>query len=96
MHFYLIFEKAESHRKTGKRLIKEARSVVVEKIGLPIVEENQKSRIFETVLEDDSFVRLDALFNNPLREKLISILKKHKHKALGKLIIPQKENKIIP
>ncbi len=93
---YLIFEKAESHRKTGKQLIEEARSVVVEKIGLPIVEEDQKSRIFETVLEDDSFVRLDALFNNPLREKLISILKKHKHKALGKLIISQKENKIIP
>ena len=39
---------------------------------------------------------MDALFNNPLREKLISILKKYQHKPLGKLIKPQKENKIIP
>ena len=93
---YSIFEKAESHRKAGQRLVEKARLVVVEKIGLPIVEENKKSRIFETVLEDDLFARLDALFNNPLREKLISILKKYQHKSLGKLIKPQKENKIVP
>lgn len=93
---YTIFEKAENHRKAGQRLIQEARLIVVEKIGLPLVEENLKSKTFETVLENDSFARLDALFNNPLREKLNSILKKQRHKVLGKLIKPQKENKIIP
>jgi len=93
---YSIFEKAESHRKIGQRLVEEARLVIIKRIGLPLVEENQKSRIFETVLENDPFARLDTLFNNPLREKLISILKKHRHKLLGKLIKPQKENKIVP
>lgn len=93
---YSIFEEAEKHRRAGQRLIGEARLVVVEKIGLPLVEETEKSRIFEAVLEEDFFSRLDALFNNPLREKLIAILKKYQHKSLGKLIKPQKENKIIP
>ena len=93
---YSIFEKAENHRKIGQRLIEESRLVVVDKIGLPLVEETGKSRIFEATLENDPFSRLDALFNNPLREKLISILKKYQHKPLGKLIKPQKENKIIP
>lgn len=93
---YSIFEEAEKHRETGKRLIGETRSVVVEKIGLPLVEETKKSKIFEAILEEDLFSRLDALFNNPLREKLIETLKKYPHKSLGKLIKPQKENKIVP
>jgi len=93
---YSIFEEAEKHREAGERLISEARSVVVEKIGLPLVEETKKSRIFEAILEEDPFSRLDALFNNPLREKLTGILKKYQHKSLGKLIKPQKENKIVP
>lgn len=77
-------------------MIDEARLVVVKKIGLPLIEETEKSRIFEAVLEEDLFSRLDALFNNPLREKLVAILKKYQHKSLGKLIKPQKENKIVP
>lgn len=93
---YSIFEEAEKHRKAGQRLIDEARLVVIEKIGLPLVEETEKSRIFEAVLEEDLFSRLDALFNNPLRKKLTAILKKYQHKPLGKLIKPQKENKIVP
>ncbi|MCL5093947.1 MAG: restriction endonuclease subunit S [Patescibacteria group bacterium] len=93
---YLIFKEAEKHRKAGKRLISEARSAVVEKIGLPLIEETEKSRIFEVALEKDPFSRLDALFNNPLREKLVGILKKYQSKSLGKLIKPQKENKIVP
>jgi len=93
---YSIFEEAEKHRKAGKRLIDEARSVVVEKIGLPLVEETKKSKFFEASLEEDPFSRLDALFNNPLRKKLNRILKKYQHKPLGKLIKPQKQGKIVP
>lgn len=93
---YSIFGKAEKHRKARQQLVNEARSVVVEKIGLPLVEETKKSKIFEVVLEEVPFSRLDALFNNPLRKKLSSILKKYQYKPLGELIKPQKENKIIP
>ena len=93
---YSIFDKVEVHRKTGQRLIDEARSIIVKKIGLPLVEESIASRIFETDLEDDPFARLDTLFNNPLREKLLSILGKYPNKKLGKLTKPQKENKIAP
>lgn len=93
---YSIFDKAEVHRKTGQRLIDEARSIIVKKIGLPLMEENRESRIFETDLKDDSFARLDVLFNNPLRKKLLSILSKYPNKKLGDLTMPQKENKIVP
>jgi len=91
---YSIFDKVKIHRKTGQRLIDEARSIVVKKIGLPLVEENAESRIFEVDLEDNPFARLDSLFNNPLREKFLSILNKHPNKKLGELTKPQKENKI--
>lgn len=93
---YSIFKEASKHREVGKQLINEARSVVVKKIGLPLVKETEKTRIFGAVLEEDPLSRLDALFNNPFREKLIGILKKYQHKSLGKLIKPQKENKIVP
>lgn len=93
---YSIFKKAEKHREARKYLINEAYSVVVKKIGLPLIKETEKSRIFEAVLKENPFVRLDALFNNPLRKKLVAILKRYQHKPLGKLIKPQKENKIVP
>ncbi|OGK35547.1 hypothetical protein A3F60_02435 [Candidatus Roizmanbacteria bacterium RIFCSPHIGHO2_12_FULL_39_8] len=93
---YSIFNKVEVHRKTGQRLIDEVRSVIVKKIGLPLVEENAESSIFEADLEDNPFARLDALFNNPLRKKLLSILSKYPNKKLGKLTRSQKENKIAP
>ncbi|PIP74434.1 MAG: hypothetical protein COW87_03900 [Candidatus Levybacteria bacterium CG22_combo_CG10-13_8_21_14_all_35_11] len=93
---YSIFDRVEVHRKTGQQLIDEARSSIVKKIGLPLVEEDARSRIFEADLDDDPFARLDTLFNNPLREKLLSILSTYPNKKLGKLTKPQKENKIAP
>ncbi|MDO8515442.1 MAG: restriction endonuclease subunit S [bacterium] len=93
---YSIFEKADVHKKTGQQLINEAQSIVTERIGLSLVEENAVSRIFEVDLEDDPFARLDVLFNNPLREKLLSILSKYPNKKLGELTKPQRESKIVP
>ena len=92
---YILFEKANTQRKKGHDLIKKARSVVVEKLKIPLPNE-RLGNYFAQELDDNPIVRLDALFNNPVREKLISNLKKYTHKELGKLIKPQGKEDISP
>ena len=92
---YILFEKANTQRKKGQELIKKASSVVVEKLKIPLPDEKSGS-CFTQTLDDDPIVRLDALFNNPFREKLISNLKKYTHKELGKLVKLQGKEGISP
>ncbi len=91
-----VFERIKVHRKRGLQLIKEVKSIAVKKIGLPLIEENPRSEVFETRLGVDTSTRLDCLFNNPLRERLLSILRKYPNDKLGNLTIPQQDNRIAP
>lgn len=93
---YLILKQAEDCRNKSNYLIKEARNVVVRKIGLALPKDPKNSSCFEVVAENNPFSRLDALFNHPLHEKLLNILRKYPNKHLGKLIKIQDDNKIAP
>ena len=90
-----LFERAEEQRKKGLALIDRANSVVVEKLNIPLPDE-KKGALFTREIEAEPTTRLDALFNNPVRTKLIANLKKHPHKELGKLTKPQRKEAIVP
>lgn len=92
---YKLFRKANIQRKRGDDLIRKAHSVVVEKLKIPLPDEKLGTH-FTQELDSDPFARLDALFNNPIREKLISNLKKYSHKELEKLVKLQRKENISP
>ncbi len=73
---YNLFDRAEQQRNEGLELIHRASSVVVEKLKIPIPDENI-GVTFMGNLDADPLTRLDALFNNPFRERLIMNLKQH-------------------
>jgi len=92
---YNLFERADQQRKKGLELISRANSVVVEKLKIPLPDEKM-GIFFMHEIETEPTTRLDALFNNPVRESLIANLKKHPHKELGKLTKPQGKEIISP
>lgn len=92
---YKFFERAEQQRKKGLALIKQANSVVLDALKIPLPDE--KSGIsFAHKIGVEPTSRLDALFNNPVREKLIASLKKHPYKELGNLTKLQDKEGISP
>jgi len=93
---YSIFKKAELKKEESSILIKEARAIVNEKIGISIISFPSDYETYILELNKNFINRLDALFNNPLRQKLLNILKKYPNKPLGKLVKPQIKSKIIP
>lgn len=93
---YSIFKEAELKKEKSLRLIKEACSIVHEKIGIPIISFSSDYETYNHRLNEIFNSRLDALFNNPLRQKLLNILKRYPNKPLGKLTKPQNKDKIIP
>jgi len=93
---YSILNQSELKREKSIELIKEARFVLQNKIGLPVVSMSGDYEIYTQNLDGDYNSRLDALFNNPLRQKLLNILKKYPYKTLGILVKPQNADKIIP
>jgi restriction endonuclease S subunit len=93
---YSVFKEAGLKKEKSLRLIKEARATVHKKIGIPIISFSSDYETYNQVLNVNFSNRLDALFNNPIREKLLNILKRYPNKPLGKLINPQTKGKIIP
>lgn len=92
---YKIIKKADNQYLKSKKLIEEARNVVEKKIKINLESINSIPTTFEVNLKND-FCRIDALFNNPKRDELLKILKKHPNDILGNIIKPQKTGKIIP
>lgn len=93
---YSILKKSNLKLEKSAKLIKEANSIVQHRIGLPTISGQANFVAYTKKLNDNLTERLDALYNNPLRRKLLNILKKYPTKFLGELIKPQKTVKIIP
>jgi restriction endonuclease S subunit len=93
---YFILKQVEKQKEDSDNYIREAKSVVVRKLGIFKSLDIQDKHYFDQVLDNDPSSRLDALFNNPLRKTLLKILRKYPNKQLGKLVKPQKNNKITP
>jgi len=93
---YSIYKQIENKRKQSDKLLDEARNVVMNKIGLPTVSGTNSSYTFARAISDDQHSRLDVLFNNPLYERLIRILREYPHKPLTKLIKQEKGDRITP
>ena len=89
-----LFEKARQREKKAKELIERANSVVVKNIDIFLPDEGA-GIIFTRPLGSEQSGRLDALFNNPVRGKLIADLKKYPHKQLGELIVPQRGGTVV-
>jgi len=92
---YKLFERAEQQSQKGVELIKRANSVIVDTLKIPLPDE-KAGILFTHEIGVGPTSRLDVLFNNPVREKLIANLKKHPHKALGKLMKFQGKEAIKP
>lgn len=90
-----LFEKSALQIRERLSLIKRARSVVDKKLGI-IIPKLESNKPFIQKLSDDESGRLDALFNNPFREKLIETLKKHPYKTLRAITKPEKNENIPP
>jgi len=83
---YSILGQVEEKKSQSDKLIEEANSVVVKRIGLPTITEAKHDESFEQIISADPFSRLDALFNNPLRHDLLIAIKKYPHELFGKLV----------
>ena len=90
-----LFEEARQQKRKAKELIERANSVVVKKLGISLPDE-ESGIIFTRKIENEQSTRLDALFNNPVREKLIANLKEYPHKRLGNLTKPQRKEAVPP
>ena len=90
-----LFARADQQRKKGLELIDHANSLVVKKLRIPIPDE-EIGVFFMHEIKPEPTTRLDALFNNPVRESLIAHLKNYPHKELGKLTKPQGKGSISP
>ncbi len=91
-----LLEEAHSERRKGLELIKQSRAVVAQKLGIMIPDAKSGVDIFEQSLTDDLEMRLDALFNNPLRKSLLNSLKKNPHNTLGNLTKKPVTGRLIP
>ncbi|MDO9334573.1 MAG: restriction endonuclease subunit S [Dehalococcoidales bacterium] len=92
---YVIHEQINSKKVQSDKLINDAKNILVKKIGLPITLDINKNPSFLQAVDNDPYSRLDALFNNPLREKLLKTLQTYPHKLLGKLIKPDDKSEIV-
>lgn len=92
---YAIFKQIDGKTKQRNRLINDSKNVVMKKIGLAITIVNDGYTFIRNISHDPRS-RLDALFNNPLREHLINLLQQYPNRLLGKLIKQQKRDKLIP
>lgn len=90
-----LFEEARQREKKAKEFIGCANSVVVKKLGISLPDE-KAGIIFTHKIENKQSTRLDALFNNPVREKLIANLKKYPHRELRELTKPKSKQTVIP
>lgn len=90
-----LYEKARQQEKKAKEHIERANSTVVKKLGIPLPDE-KAGIVFTRKIGNKPAIRLDALFNNPVREKLIANLKKHPNKPLGELTKPQLKEAVTP
>ena len=90
-----IITKSNKKYLESKELIESSQNIVENKLKIDLKQKKEKD-IFEVELNKDPFCRLDVLFNNPIREGIIDILKKHPYKLLGDIIKPQRGKKIIP
>jgi len=93
---YEILRQADKKRQESANLIKESKEVVHKKLGLKIEINKNKYKTFKQSLNENLDTRLDTLFNNPLRDLLLTSLKKFSHKTLGEITKPQTNNKVIP
>jgi len=94
-NIYSIFDEAEVKKKESNQLINDANEVVKKEVGLTLSLDEEDTH-FGQLLDGDPLARLDVLFNNPAREKLLLRLKKYPHQPLGKLIKLRRGKKIIP
>jgi type I restriction enzyme S subunit len=93
---YSVFHQIDEKRKQSDKLIDAAKRVFINEIGIPKVTYISNSHAFIRNIGDNPLSRLDALFNNPLREQLVSELKKHPNKPLGKLVKQKTGDNISP
>lgn len=93
---YAIFQKMNDKKKQSDNLLDEARNVVVNKIGLQTISDTNNSYSFVRAISDDPLSRLDALFNNPLHERLMKILYKYPNRPLTKVARQEKGDRITP
>ena len=84
-----ILGQAEEKKKQSDKLIEEAKSVVVKRIGLPLITDIERDGSFKQSISADLSARLDALYNNPRRHDLLMALKKYPHELFGKLTRPE-------
>jgi len=93
---FSIFQQVDEKQKQSEKLLDEASTVVVNKIGLPTISDKNNSHTFVQIISNDPLSRLDALFNNPIREQLTQMLKKYPYKSLIKLVKQEKGDIITP
>lgn len=92
---YELLEEANRKREKGQKLIEQANSVVTERLSIPLPDEGEEVCFTHKVGEPAT--RLDVLFNNPFREKLIFSLKKYpSYKKLGELVRMPREETVVP
>lgn len=93
---HTILGEAQSERRKGLDLIKRSKAVVLEKLGIALPVPTGGTDIFEQDLGENGEMRLDALFNNPYRYKLIESLKGHNYELLGTLTKKPVMAKMLP
>jgi len=91
-----IKDKAKKNIQEYKKIIKEIKNIILENLKVKLPVEPKKEQTFPCNLLDDSKERIDALFNNPYRDKLINELKKHPYKKLRKIATIEKREEILP
>lgn len=84
-----ILKQVEEKKRQSNRLIKQAKGVLVKRIGLSTISNSNNTTSFKQIINTDPFSRLDALFNNPLRQQLLNGLKAYPYEFLGKLVRPE-------
>ena len=80
----------------AKELVERANSAVAERLKISVPDERFGIIFTRELEEKDQTSRLDALFNNPVREKLIANLKEYPHKQLGDLVELSRKGTIAP
>ena len=90
-----LYQESFQRKKTATELTERANSVVVEKLGIPLPDE-ESGVVFTNVIQVNSESRLDVLFNSPVRESILSNLWEYPHRTLGDLTKPQYEEPITP
>lgn len=94
---YALLDKATEHMIKRRAIIEEMKSIPEEEIGIEMPrEEVGKMECFFADIDGVSGNRIDALYNNPFREKLVNKLKRQPHSLLGNLVEPDKKQAIKP